>query len=200
MIHITEEYKGVLKHLVANQLKEKNEFELYHSHLDLNCHISHIIFHQKLTAGNNFLQMPHTKTKCCTVFLHCGHCKASCSRFRQLFVTPHTFSLHQQLRCQRLARETTCLVLQQTACTAPCLNPNLSSSSSRLPLKAAGCNQVLSTALDQSRTLLRAAPFSHTLLLLLHHKAPPWASAATAVPSVWVWALPLEALALLVSG
>lgn len=91
-----------------------------------------------------------------------------------------SLSLHQQLRYQHLAPVTTCLVLPPTGCTAPCLNLNPSHRSSRLPHKTAAFPPAHFTALDQSLTRLRAAPFSHTPLL--HHQAPPWASAVLVAP------------------
>ncbi|KAG8011369.1 Pumilio-like protein 2 [Nibea albiflora] len=51
-------------------------------------------------------------------------------------LTPLSF--HQQLPYQHLAPVTTCLVLQPTGCTAPCLNLSPSRSSSRLPLPSSG--------------------------------------------------------------
>lgn len=105
--------------------------------------------------------------------------------------------LNQQLRCQHLAPVTTCLVLQPTDCTAQCLNLSPSRSSSRLPRPAVACPPALSMALDQSPIRLRVVPFSHTPLL--HHQAPPWASAVPVALLALAWALLLEALAPLVS-
>lgn len=105
----------------------------------------------------------------------------------------------QQLQRRHPALVTTCLVLQLTDYTAPCLNLNPSRSSSSLLHPAVACPPAHSMALDQSPTLLKAALFSHTPLPPHHHLAPPWDSAALVALLVWAWGLLLEASALLVS-
>lgn len=112
------------------------------------------------------------------------------------FHLSHT--LHQQLQRLHLALLTTCLVLQLMDCIAPCLNLNPSRSSNSLLHPAAACPPAHSMALDQFPTLLKAALFSHTILLP-HHQAPPWGSAALVALLVWAWALLSEASAPLVS-